>query len=508
MSTQHASIGPGTKPSLINYVAAIFAATGSFLFGYDSGIIGSVISPGYTHFHDYFDAPSDSVIGAIVSVFAGGAFFGALIAGQTADRIGRKRTIQLGSLVAVIGCTLQTAAVNAAMLIVGRAVAGLSIGILSMIVPMYQAEISPPHARGLLSGWTQMMISWGFFAANWIGYGCQFINGTGQFRVPLAIQIVPAVVLLVGMFFLPYSPRWLVGQGRNEEAKNTLIRLHGGRKKASLEAVNAEYEEMCAQIEWEKENVSSSYMDLISNRPNLHRTVCGCLVQAMCQWTGVNVNNYYGPTIYTALGFGGTTTLMINGISGAWGVICVFTFITFIVDRIGRRKPLILGAVALALCMAWQTGTNAPFSKDPNYQSKATGIAGIAAVFVFSWMFSWSFGPVSWIYQSEIFPMNIRALGASVSTASNWLNNVIIAQVTPPAFKHLGYKYFLVYMATNLSNAVVCYFLFPETKGKTLEEIGLLFGDDTVRSALPQDSPNGKHQESEKQEIVTVEHSV
>jgi MFS family permease len=139
-------------------IADIHSAFGSFLFGYDSGIIGSVISGSYVHFHDYFDAPGAPVIGAIVSLFAAGAFFGALMAGWTADKYGRKRTIQIGSVIAIVGCTLQTAAVNVGMLIAGRFIAGWSIGVLSMIVPMYQAEISPPHARGLLSGWTQLMI--------------------------------------------------------------------------------------------------------------------------------------------------------------------------------------------------------------------------------------------------------------------------------------------------------------------------------------------------------------
>ncbi|CAK9784796.1 general substrate transporter [Cutaneotrichosporon oleaginosum] len=479
----NAEISSHTKPALINYVAAIFAAIGSFLFGYDSGIIGSVISEGYTHFWDYFN-PSDSVKGAIVSVFAGGAFFGALVAGQTADRIGRKRTIQLGSLIAIIGCTLQTAAINNAMLIVGRLIAGLSIGVLSMIVPVYQAELSPPHARGLLSGWTQLMISAGFFVANWVGFGCEKINGQAQFRVPLGIQIVPAVFLLLGMFVLPYSPRWLASVGRTDEARDTLIRLHGGRRNARLDVVEAEVQKMLAQIEWERENVSTNYLDLIRNRPNLHRTLCGVLVQAMCQWTGVNVNNYYFSTIYGMLGFSGTQQLMISGISGAWGMIVTWIFITFIVDRIGRRRPLIIGSVLLAVCMALQAGTNAPFSnaksRGETYANKSMGIAGIWAVFMFSWCFSWSFGPVSWIYQSEIFPMHMRALGTSVSTASNWLNNVIIAQITPFAFAKLGWRYFLVYACTCVSNAIVSYFLFPETKNKTLEEIGLLFGDKDV----------------------------
>ncbi|TXT13409.1 hypothetical protein VHUM_00776 [Vanrija humicola] len=497
-------IAAATKPSLINYVAAIFAATGSFLFGYDSGIISSVISPSYTHFHSYFNNPSDSIIGAIVAVFGGGAFVGSLIAGQTADWIGRKRTIQLGCVIAIVGCTLQTAAVNAAMLIVGRLIAGCSVGVLSMIVPVYQAEISPPHARGLLSGWTQMMIAWGFFAANWVGYGTGFINGNGQWRIPLGIQLVPAVLLLLGMFVLPYSPRWLAKQGRTDEARSTLVRLHGGSKNANLDIVDAEIQQMVEQIEWERDNLTTSYAELFNSKPNLHRTLCGMLVQAMTQWTGCNVNNYYGTVIYTALGYTDSKTLLINGIQGAWGVICTFVFITFIVDRIGRRWPLIIGGFMCGVAMAWEAGANAPFDKAKRagevYHSTGTGIAGIAAVFFFSLTFSFSFGPVSWIYQSEIFPMHMRALGTSVSAATNWLNNVIIGQITPIAFNKIGYKYFIVFAVCGLSNAIISYFLFPETKNKTLEEIGLLFGDTNVRVA-----PDQIDEENEKKAIEHVD---
>lgn len=172
----------------------------------------------------------------------------------------------------------------------------------------------------------------------------------------------------------------------------------------------------------ERENLSTSYRDLFNSKPNLHRTVAGMLIQAMCQWTGVNVNNYFGPTIYAALGYSGHQTLAINSIQSAWGLVVTWVFITFIVDRIGRRKPLIFGSLMCGVAMAWQTGTNAPFSKNPDYHSSSMGIAGVAAVFFFSLAFSTSFGPVSWIYQAEIFPMNIRALGGSVSTASNWLS--------------------------------------------------------------------------------------
>jgi len=149
----------------------------------------------------------------------------------------------------------------------------------------------------------------------------------------------------------------------------------------------------------------------------------------------------------------------------------------------------------MCVFLAWQAGIASQFV-NPEYKNQGVGIAGLVSIFLFSGAFSASFGPVSWIYQSEIFPMNQRALGTAVSTAANWLNNVIIGQITPYGFDKLGWKYFFVYVATNASNAVVSYFLFPETKGdyflqlhcswadetgKTLEEIGLLFGDENVR---------------------------
>ncbi|KAL7416469.1 general substrate transporter, partial [Mrakia frigida] len=413
------------------------------------------------------------VTGAIVSVFAGGCFFGALIAGYTANKIGRKRTIQLGALIAVVGCTIQTAAVNVGMLIAGRFIAGLSIGVLSMIVPLYQAEISPPHARGLLSGWTQMMITAGFFVANWVGYGCQFLQNDGQWRVPLAIQIVPAVILGAGMFVLPYSPRWLAQEGRHEEAMASLIRLHGSE--ANRELIAFEYDEIVTQIAWEKENVSNNFMDLFNTRPSLTRTMCGIMVQVCCQWTGVNVNSYFGPTIYANLGYTGSTILLISGISGAWGMIVTFIFITWMVDRIGRRKPLVYGGVAMAVCLAWQAGVAS--SDDPNYQNSSAGIAGIASIFLFSGVFSISYGPVSWVYQSEVFSMPLRAMGTSISTASNWAMNVLLSQITPIGLKNLSYKYFFIFVASNVANSVVAYFLFKETKGLTLEELGAVFGD-------------------------------
>lgn len=207
------------------------------------------------------------------------------------------------------------------------------------------------------------------------------------------------------MFGLPYSPRWLAQEGRHEEAFSALMRLHGGKTDPAV--VKYEYDEITTQMEWERENVSSKFSDLWSTRASLRRTLCGVMVQVCCQWTGVNVNSYFGPTIYKALGFTGSRILLISGISGAAGVVgqCIirshqrrsrelirppsalllllttspyvetFTFITFMVDRIGRRKPLLWGGILMACCLAWQAGCSSAF--DGGKQgSNAAGIAG------------------------------------------------------------------------------------------------------------------------------------
>ncbi|KAG8842564.1 hypothetical protein FRB91_004103 [Serendipita sp. 411] len=272
--------------------------------------------------------------------------------------------------------------------------------------------------RGLLTGLTQWMIGLGFLVANWVGYGCQFLKNDAQWRIPLAIQIVPAVMLLLGMFVLPFSPRWLIAQGREDEAFAVVQRLHGNVKNA--EFTKLEFAEMVEQIKYEKANYQTKFSDLWESKAMLRRTLTGMAVQICCQFTGINVSAYFQPTLYRALGLSGPKVLMITGINGALGVIVTGVFITFILDRVGRKPPLIFGAIGMAICLAIEAAINAKWGGDHS-TNKAAQQAGIAFIIIFgSLFFSVSFGPVSWVYQSEIFPMRIRALGTAVCTCSNW----------------------------------------------------------------------------------------
>ena len=203
---------------------SIFATTGSLIYGYDSGIISTTL--GQATFPTYFNNPSPNLTGAIVSTYSGGQGIGNLTGGVLADYLGRKKTIWLASTLALIGAILQTAAVNIEMFLVGRILAGFAIGLVYAVSSIYNAEIAPPRIRGIVVGLQTQLISIGYASANWMGAFGSFAAGNAAWRIPLGLQCLPAVILIIGLFWLPESPRWLIQHGRYEQAHDTLRKLH------------------------------------------------------------------------------------------------------------------------------------------------------------------------------------------------------------------------------------------------------------------------------------------
>jgi len=467
---------------VFNIFAAFFAAIGSFLFGYDSGIISSVLT--FKFFNEHFNQPSKALTGAVVATFTGGCFFGALGAGWASDRFGRKRTIQFGCIWALWGCAMQAGAPNIACLLIGRIIAGVAIGSLSMVVPLYNTEIAPPEIRGFVVGLAQQMIGFGFIVANWVGYGSQFLDGDKQWRVPLGLQLIPACLLLVGIQFLPYSPRWLLEQGRDDEAHDVVRFLHSSSWKTDpkgtpeIEAAEREFIEMRDVIHAEKLVRSRRISDLWSTPAMLKRTLVACGVQMMGQFTGINVINYFGPQMYEALGLASDKVLLVQGIYGAIGPIVNLFFIIFALDSLGRKKPLMFGAASFVILFSILSAIVASFppgSSDPNFAAQK---AGIAMIFLMSAAFSVSFGPVSWVLASEVFPTRTRALGTSAATCANWLMNVLFSEASPVAMQNVSWKYYILFIVLNAVDFLVIAFLFPETKGRTLEDMAKVFGDE------------------------------
>ncbi|KAI0077861.1 general substrate transporter [Panus rudis PR-1116 ss-1] len=471
---------------LFNIFAAVFASIGSFLFGYDSGIIASVIT--FDSFKSFINNPGnyDSLSGAVVSTFTGGCFFGAALAGWTNDRFGRKRSIQLGSLIALWGCAMQAGANNFACMLIGRIVAGFAIGILSMTVPLYNTEIAPPKIRGFIVGLAQQMIGIGFIVANWVGYGCQYLDGNTEWRLPLGLQLVPAFLLLVGIQFMPYSPRWLLEQGRDEEAREVIYKLHDVSSPDAKDAAEREFVEMRDSIKAEVVVRSRSLSDLWATRAMMRRTFVAVGVQVFGQFSGINVINYFGPKMYASLGLNASQSLLVQGIYGAVGPITNFFFITLVLDTVGRKKPLLFGAGSFVVTYSILTAIVACFPPETSSNHPAQR-AGIAMIFLTSIFFSVSFGPVSWTLASEVFPTRNRSIGTSVATCANWAFNVLFSQVSNMAMTNIGWRYYLVFIILNAIDFTVMLLFFPETKGKTLEEMAVVFGDaDELQDAARQ----------------------
>ncbi|KAI0750132.1 general substrate transporter [Daedaleopsis nitida] len=461
---------------IYNISLAVFCAIGSFLFGYDSGIIASVIT--FQSFKDFIGSSTnyDSLSGAVVSTFTGGCFFGAAAAGWTNDRFGRQRTVQLGALVSLWGCAMQAGANTFATMLIGRIVSGLAIGILSMTVPLYNTEIAPPKHRGFIVGLAQQMIGIGFIVANWVGYGCQYLDSNTQWRLPLGLQLAPAGLLFVGSFWMPRSPRWLLEHGRDEEALTVVHKLHGTTPEAHA-AADAEFAEMQETIKADLVVRSRSIADLWATRGMLRRTLVAVGVQVFGQFSGINVINYFGPSMYKALGLSPGQSLLVQGIYGAVGPITNFFFITLILDTVGRKKPLMFGAGSFVVTYSVLTAIVASFPPDESTNLSAQR-AGIAMIFLTSIFFSVSFGPVSWVLASEVFPTRTRSIGTSVATCANWAFNVLFSQVSNIAITNISWKYYIVFIVLNALDFIIITLFFPETKGKTLEQMAQLFGDE------------------------------
>ncbi|KAE8146354.1 general substrate transporter [Aspergillus avenaceus] len=449
-----------------------FATLGSFLFGYDAGVIASTLEQ--VDFQTRFNHPSDAATGGIVASYNGGAILGSVLVSYISDPFGRRPVIFIGGVLASLGAALQAGAVTVAMLIAGRLVAGLAIGLMSSAIPVYCSEVSPPRIRGFLGSMQQWMIGLGVVVAQWTGYGCSLHTGSFTWRFPLAIQAVPAVILCCGVWFLPESPRWLIEKGHAEAGREVLTRLHVNRNNSDTQLVESEFAQISNSIAEEKRLAVHSWRQLLLQARWRRRILLACGIQAFTQCSGTNIISNYNPSLYRALGLKDPTPLMIQGIWGALAQFWNTIFIGFI-DRVGRRKlliPSLLGMGATMCIEAALAQANGGFH-DPSANPNAVR-AAIAMFFIFSIFFT-SLGLISWIYPSEIFPTAIRARGSSLATATNWSLNLVFAQCTPIARSHMGFNYFYCFLAFNWVAAVLVLGFYPETAGKSLEEVEYVF---------------------------------
>ncbi|CAN9172455.1 unnamed protein product [Alternaria alternata] len=445
-------------PKVYQFLVGLFASLGSLLYGYDLGVIAQVIASGA--FKREFNNPDPNATGAVVSVFTGGAFFGAMFGGPIGDYLGRRLTILIGACVFMLGGALQTAAVNLNYLYAGRVLAGVGVGQLVMIIPLYQSELAHPSIRGRIGGLVQFMLGIGALSAAWISYGVDLgfdASQNAQFRVSLGIQV---------------SPRWLISKGKVEQGLQNLAKLHAHGDTTDA-WVQAEFEQIQDALTYEREHEAQSYMELFRDRSCFRRLFLACALQASVQMTGVSAIQYYSVTIYNQMGISGTDALKYQAISSVLALCGQALCIAFI-DRLGRRWTLIGGNLGNCLTFIVSTIMLAVF---PPGQSgnKSAAWGFIAVTWLYNFCFSSTCGPLSWIIPAEIFDTKTRSKGVSIATMTSFAFNTMIGQVTELGMLTAGWKFYLLFVICNFTNAVFFYCFLPETAKRPLEEMNYLF---------------------------------
>lgn len=458
------------NPHTYQFLVGIFASVGSVLYGYDLGVIAGVI--GSSSYDARFKAnPAQN--GAVVSLFTGGAFFGAGFAGFAGDRLGRRLTIMMGALIFILGGGLQTGAQTINFLYAGRALAGTGVGFLTMIIPVYQSEISHPSIRGRVTSLQQFMLGIGALVAGWTTYGCYTnLKNDAQWRVPLAIQIIPAIVLAALILLFPESPRWLIDHNRPEEGLATLARLHSGGDVHDA-WVRAEFAQIQESITDEHEQEAKSYVELFKNKSAFRRLFLACSIQASIQLTGVSAIQYFSVPIFAQIGISPENALKYQAINSVLALVAQF-FCMLTIDKFGRRPVLISGNLVNCLTFIVVAVLLALFPPSSNSGGTA-GWGFIIVTWIFNVSFSYACGPLSWIIPAEIFDTHTRSKGVSIATMTSFAFNTLIGQVTEIAVDAVGWRYFLLFAVANLTNAVFFYLILPETKRLPLEEMNYLF---------------------------------
>jgi len=492
------------------YMICAFASFGGIFFGYDSGYINGVLgSDIFIHAVEGADATdvSSSHQSLIVSILSCGTFFGAIIAGDVADRIGRKWTVIFGCFIYMLGVVVQMitgAGDELGAIVAGRLIAGVGVGFESAIVILYMSEICPRKVRGALVAGYQFCITIGIMLASCVVYATQNRKDTGAYRIPIAIQFPWALILGGGLLLLPDSPRYFVKRGNLEAASDALCRLRGQPRES--EYIQYELAEIVANEEYERALIPStswfgSWANCFSGslweaKSNLRRTILGTSMQMMQQWTGVNFIFYYSTPFLKATG----------AISNTFLISLIFTLVNVLstplsfwtVERFGRRTILLYGALGMLICqfLVAIIGVTVGFNKthpDPSDPDStiANNIpavnAQISFIAIFIFFFASTWGPGAWIVIGEIFPLPIRSRGVGLSTASNWLWNTIIAVITPYMVGedkgNMKSSVFFLWGSLCTCALIYTYFLVPETKGLSLEQVDKMMEETTPRTS-------------------------
>ncbi|KAF2762229.1 general substrate transporter [Pseudovirgaria hyperparasitica] len=460
------------------------AAAGFLLFGYDQGVLSGLLTgDAFTRTFPEIDTRagaggSATLQGTVVAVYNIGCFVGALVCMVVGERLGRRKCIMMGCVIMTAGAVVEVTSRKLAQLMTGLVVAGFGNGFNTSTIPVWLSELANFNKRGQGIAVTSVINIFGVMVAYWVDYGMSFVPSDAQFRFPLSLQILFALITLAGISVLPESPRWLIAHGRSAEARHILWAVEKNARSMTEqdESITAKVEEIHLTVEEErKASKSGSYISMLHNGPQrfLYRTMLGVGGHFIQQFAGINLISWYIPVIFQqSVGLSRNTSLLLSGFNGLAYCLCAIIPIP-IIDRVGRRKLMLFALVGQGACMAVLSGTVAD-------GGKAAGIVSIVMLFLFNFFFAIGCSSIPWLWPAEYSPLAIRTRVASLCTAASWLFTFLIVEVMPISIKNIGWRTYLYFCIFNFISIPFVYFFYPETQNLSLEQIDRLFTGDKI----------------------------
>ncbi|KDN60521.1 hypothetical protein CSUB01_10537 [Colletotrichum sublineola] len=464
---------------------SVLTSLGFMLIGYDNGLMGGLVNA--PAFNTTFDSPDPTMTGLIVAIYEIGCFFGCIATAVFGEGLGRRGTIRVGCVIMVVGTILQATSFGRAQMIVARIVSGVGMGIVNSTVPVLQAEFSPKASRGIYVCAQLSTLNFGIFLVYWIDYAFSSHLDSYAWRVPVILQCFCLLPMFILLQMIPETPRWLAAHDRSDECLAVLRRLKGDEE--DDESIQVLHSHIMQTVSYESAVSASSWKDIFvqDEIKSQKRFLIACAIQGFQQLGGINAIIYYSSTLFEkSIGFDNHMSSLMSGFLQTWFFVASF-IPWFLIDRVGRR-PLLLSMISLmAAVMAVQAGLIYQV-QNATAIAKAAGIGAAAMLFVFQGAFTIGFQATVWVYPSEILPLRIRQVGSSISSATNWLFNYMIVQITPISIANIGWKTYIIFAVLNATWVPIIYLFFPETKGLELEDVDRIFsGEDVFDHPFPSD---------------------
>lgn len=450
--------------------------------GYDGSVLTAL--QGVEAWNEQFGTPKGALLGFTSAAYPLGAILSTPFSAIISDRFGRKWSILLGSFIMIIGVIIQCVSKSIGLFIGGRVVVGFGITLALAAAPILISELAHPRHRVLFGSLYNTSFYLGALLAGWVSFGSYRIPSAWAWRLPTLLQAGPAMLQMTFVWFLDESPRWLCYKSRGEEAFNILVKHHGNGDRTDT-LVIAEYFEMNEALQAEREVESAGLKLFLATPANRRRLAILITIAVFGQWSGNGLVSYYLTKILTSIGI--TTQREQTMLTGTISTVNYATALmaAVLATKIGRRKMFVGGAIAMWLTFSALTASIAVYN---NTGSKAASQSALGFIFIYYASFNICLNPLLFLYPTEILPFRLRAMGLSIMVFSTKAASFFNQFVNPIGMDSLGWKYYLVYVGWLVVEIFVFYFLYPETKGYTLENIQEAFGEKLERQAADVES--------------------